>query len=102
MGRKWDTPQLEIDLSKRFNAALRHSIGCIKDKRNHFGLPCDEAGWVNVEHIMKYDQIWRDGHTLAGTSEPDYKVIVKDGTISRRSFSLSTNRREGSEHRSLD
>ena len=71
MGKKWETPQWEIDLSKRFNAALRHSVGCVKDKKDHFGLPCDEAGWVNVEHIMKYDHIWRDGYTLAGTSEPD-------------------------------
>ena len=81
MGKKWETPQWEIDLSKRFNAALRHSIGCLKDKKDHFGLPCDEAGWVNVEHIMKYDQIWRDGYTLAGTSEPDYKIIVERWNI---------------------
>ena len=77
MGKKWEKPQWETDLSKRFNAALRHSVGCVKDKRGHFGLPCDEAGWVNVEQIMKYDHIWKDGHTLAGTSEPDYKIIVE-------------------------
>ena len=77
MGKKWETPRWEVDLSKRFNAALRHSVGCVKDKKDHFGLPCDEAGWVNVEHIMKYDNIWRDGYTLAGTSEPDYKIIVE-------------------------
>ena len=26
---------------------------------------------------MKYDHIWKDGHTLAGTSEPDYEIIVR-------------------------
>ena len=77
MGRKWEKPQWETELSKRFNAALRHSIGCVKDSRGYPGLPCDEAGWVNVEQIMKYDYIWKDGYALAGTPEPDYKVIVE-------------------------
>lgn len=66
-----------IDMSKRFNAALRHSVGCVRDKKGHPGIPCDEAGWVNVDQIVKYDHIWKDGHTLAGTQEPDYEVIVK-------------------------
>ena len=77
MGRKWETPQWMFDMSKRFNAALRHSVGCVRDKKGHLGIPCDEAGWVNVEQIMKYDHIWKDGHTLAGTQEPDYEVNVK-------------------------
>jgi hypothetical protein len=77
MGKKWETPQWMIELSKRFNAALRHSVGCVKDKRGHRGLPCDEAGWVNVEVILKYDNIWRDGHTLAGTTHANYKIIVE-------------------------
>ena len=68
MGKKWENPQWIVDLSKRFNAALRHSVGCVKDNRGHRGLPCDEAGWVNVEAILKYDNIWRDKHTLAGTT----------------------------------
>ena len=38
MGKKWETPQWEIDLSKRFNAALRHSVGCVKDKKGHFWI----------------------------------------------------------------
>ena len=77
MGRKWETPQWMIDLSKRFNAALRHSVGCVKDKKGHRGLPCDEAGWVNVEQILKYDNIWRDGHILAGTPHANYDIIVE-------------------------
>ena len=77
MGRKREKPQWETDLSKRFNAALRHSIGSVRDNRGHSGLPCDEDGWVNVEQIMKYEYIWKDGHILAGTPEPDYKVIVE-------------------------
>ena len=77
MGRKWETPQWMIDMSKRFNAALRHSVGCVKDKRGHRGLPCDEAGWVNVEQILKYDNIWRDGHILAGTPHANYDIIVE-------------------------
>ena len=65
-----------IDMSKRFNAALRHSVGCVQDKKGYQGIPCDEAGWVNVEQILKYDHIiWKDGHKLAGTTAPDYDII---------------------------
>ena len=77
MGNKWENPQWIVELSKRFNAALRHSVGCVKDNRNHRGLPCDEAGWVNVESILKYDNIWRDKHTLAGTTRVNYPVLVE-------------------------
>ena len=77
MGKKWESPQWIVELSKRFNAALRHSVGCVKDSRNHRGLPCDEAGWVNVEAILKYDNIWRDKHTLAGTTRVNYPVLVE-------------------------
>ena len=77
MGKKWETPQWMVELSKRFNAALRHSVGCVKDNRNHRGLPCDEAGCVNVEAILKYDNIWRDQHTLAGTTRVNYPVLVE-------------------------
>ena len=77
MGKKWENPQWIVDLSKRFNAALRHSVGCVKDNRGHRGLPCDEAGWVNVESILKYDNIWRDGHTLAGTTRVNYPILVE-------------------------
>ena len=77
MGKKWENPQWIVELSKRFNAALRHSVGCVKDSRNHRGLPCDEAGWVNVEAILKYDNIWRDKHTLAGTTRVNYPVLVE-------------------------
>ena len=52
-------------------------MGCVKDNRNHRGLPCDEAGWVNVEAILKYDNIWRDQHTLAGTTRVNYPVLVE-------------------------
>ena len=64
-------------MSKRFNAALRHSVGCVKDSRGYRGLPCDEAGWVNVEQILKYDSIWKDGKKLEGTSHADFDIIVK-------------------------
>ena len=77
MGKKWENPQWIVELSKRFNAALRHSVGCVKDNRGHRGLPCDEAGWVNVEAILKYDNIWRDKHTLAGTTRVNYPVLVE-------------------------
>ena len=40
-------------------------------------LPCDEAGWVNVEQILKYDHIWKDGQYLARTTVPDFNVITK-------------------------
>ena len=66
-----------VELSKRFNAALRHSVGCVRDNRNHLGLPCDEAGWVNVESILKYDAIWKDQHTLAGTAYVNYPILVE-------------------------
>ena len=77
VGKKWENPQWIVDLSKRFNAALRHSVGCVKDNRGHRGLPCDEAGWVNVEAILKYDNIWRDKHTLAGTTRVNYPILVE-------------------------
>ena len=77
MGKKWENPQWIVELSKRFNAALRHSVGCVKDSRGHRGLPCNEAGWVNVEAILKYDNIWRDKHTLAGTTRVNYPVLVE-------------------------
>ena len=40
-------------------------------------MPCDEAGWVNVEQILKYDHIWKDGQYLARTTVPDFTVITK-------------------------
>ena len=64
-------------MSKKFNAALRHSVGCVKDKKEYQGLPCDEAGWATVEQILKYDHIWKDGGTLARTAVPDFNVITK-------------------------
>ena len=77
MGKRNETPSWMIDISKRFNAALRHSVGCVRDRRGHQGLPCDEAGWVNVEQILKYDRIWQDGNILAGTTKADYDVVVE-------------------------
>ena len=66
-----------IELSTRFNAALRHSVGCVQDKKGYQQISCDEAGWVNVEQILKYDHIWKDGQQLAGTTVPDYNIITK-------------------------
>ena len=77
MGRRHETPRWMIDMSKRLNAALRHSVGCVQDKKGHQGIPCDEAGWVNVEQILKYDHIWQDGNTLAGTPQANYDIIVE-------------------------
>ena len=78
----WEGNEAHLDqwmtvMSKRFNAALRHSLGCVKDKRGHRGIPCDEAGWVNAEQILKHDHIWRDGHTLAGTPHANFDIIVE-------------------------
>ena len=77
VGKRHETQSRLIDMSKKFNAALRHSMGCVKDKKEYQGLPCDEAGWVNVEQILKYDHIWKDGGTLARTTVPDFNVITK-------------------------
>ena len=66
MGRRHETPPWMIDMSKRFNAALRHSVGCVQDIKGYQGIPCEEAGWVNVEQILKYDRIWTDGQYLHG------------------------------------
>ena len=77
MGRRSDNPKWLTELSKRFNATLRHSIGCRKDSKNYNGLPCDDAGWVNVTFLMQYDAIWRDGHRLYGTEKPDFNVIIE-------------------------
>ena len=77
MGTRRDTPTWMNDMSRRFNGALRHSVGCKQDKRGHQGLPCDEAGWANVERFLKYDHFWQDGYTLEGTPKANYEVIVK-------------------------
>ena len=77
MGRRNENPRWLTELSKRFNATLRHSIGCRKDKKNYNGLPCDDAGWVNVTYLMQYDAIWRDGNHLYGTDKPDYDIVIK-------------------------
>ena len=72
------------DMSKRFNATLRHSVGCVKDKKGYPGLPCDSVGWVNVEALLKYDDIWRDREVLAGTKTPDFNVTVKRWDLFQR------------------
>ena len=77
MGRRHDKPQWMNDMSRRFNAVLRHSVGCWQDKKRHRGLPCDEAGWVNVERFLKYDELWKDGAVLEGTTQADYGVITE-------------------------
>ena len=77
MGRRNENPKWLTDLSKRFNATLRHSIGCRRDSKSYHGLPCDDAGWVNVTFLMQYDAIWRDGYYLYGTEKPDYDIITE-------------------------
>ena len=77
MGRRNDNPRWLTELSKRFNATLRHSIGCKKDSKGYNGLPCDDAGWVNVTFLLQYDAIWRDGYRLYGTEKPDFDIIVE-------------------------
>ena len=77
MGRRHEQPSWMIDMSRRINAVLRHSVGCMVDKKGHRGLPCDEAGWVNVERFLKYDEIWQDGNTLEGTTQADYRIITE-------------------------
>ena len=77
MGRRNENARWLTELSKRFNATLRHSIGCRKDAKNYNGLPCDDAGWVNVTYLMQYDAIWRDGSYLYGTEKPDYDIVIK-------------------------
>ena len=69
-GKRNQNPQWLTDMPKRFNAALRHSVGCAKDKKGYPGLPCGSAGWVTVEALLKYDDVWRDREVLAGTNHP--------------------------------
>ena len=75
--KRWQVPGWPIDISKRMNAALRHSIGCRQDKKTFSGLPCDEGAWVNVENLMKYDHIWKDSCVLDGTDKADRKKIIE-------------------------
>ena len=77
VGKRSQNPQWLIDMSKRFNAALRRSVVCVKDKRGYPGLPCHNAGCVNVEALLKYDDLWRDQEVLAGSKTPDFDIIVK-------------------------
>ena len=76
-GEKKGYTQMDDGNVKEIQCCKCHSVGCHHDKRGYEGLPCDEAGWVNVQYIMQYDYIWQDGHILAGTKEPDYDVIVQ-------------------------
>ena len=52
VGKRNQNPQWLTDVSTRFNAALRHSVGCVQDKEGFPGFPCDEAGWVGVEALL--------------------------------------------------
>ena len=39
---------------------------------------------MNVEALLKYDDIWRDREVLVGTKVPDYSVLVKRWDLLQR------------------
>ena len=83
MGNKWENPPWIVELSKRFNAALRHSAWLRQRQSKHRGLPCDEAGWVNVESILKYDAIGKTNILWLERPTSTTRYLLRDGTTSR-------------------
>ena len=75
--RRGQVPGWLHELSKRINAALRHSVGCRQDKKTFSGMPCDEGAWVNIENLMKYDLLWKNSHVLDGTDTADWRKVIE-------------------------
>lgn len=75
--RRGQVPGWLHELSKRINAALRHSVGCRQDKKTFSGMPCDEGAWVNIENFMKYDHLWKNSYVLDGTDTADWRKVIE-------------------------
>jgi len=48
----------ENDVSTALNRALRHHAGKVMRNVN-LGLPCDDAGWVPIDDLLAYENIWK-------------------------------------------
>lgn len=75
--RRGQVPGWLHELSKKINAALRHSVGCRQDKNTFSGVPCDEGAWVNIENLMKYDHLWKHSYVLDGTDTADWRKVIE-------------------------
>ena len=46
-------------VSWNLNTALRHHAGK-KGSHTGFGLKCDEAGWVKIDTLLRYEYVWNN------------------------------------------
>ena len=46
----------EDKVSASLNRILRHNVGKVSEQQS---LPCDDAGWVPIEEVLKCESIWR-------------------------------------------
>ena len=46
----------EDKVSNALNRILRHNVGKVSER---LSLPCDDAGWVRIEEVLKCEAIWR-------------------------------------------
>eukprot|EP00435_Cladocopium_sp_Y103_P039282 s3561_g10.t1 len=52
----------EEEVSNALNRCLRHNAGKVM-LNPRLGLKCDDAGWINIDDVLKYENIWRQEKT---------------------------------------
>eukprot|EP00435_Cladocopium_sp_Y103_P031471 s3097_g8.t1 len=52
----------EDEVSTALNRCLRHHAGKVTINPRH-GLKCDDAGWINIDDLLKYEAVWRQDRT---------------------------------------
>ena len=57
-GHRNELEQYEKDVSNALNRALRHHAGKVMNRVN-LGLVCDDAGWVPIDDLLKYEHVWK-------------------------------------------
>ena len=57
-GQRNELEPYEKDVRNALNRVLRHHAGKVMDKVN-LGLVCDDAGWVPIDDLLKYENVWR-------------------------------------------
>jgi len=57
-GQRNELEPYEKDVSTALNRVLRHHAGKVMD-RVHLGLKYDDAGWVPIDDLLKYENVWK-------------------------------------------
>eukprot|EP00435_Cladocopium_sp_Y103_P044734 s118_g12.t1 len=52
----------EDEVSTALNRCLRHHAGKVMFNPR-YGLKCDDAGWVDIDDLLKYETIWKQDKT---------------------------------------